>query len=1299
MKQLEKISILVALFALVVPASAGDSNPCEWEWDPTFGQPGLDGNGIPQVTTMTVYDDGSGSALYVGGRFTSAGGVETNHVAKWDGEDWISLGGDFSWPGAPIQTMATFTGTQGTHLYVGGNFSMGATGDNVARYRFDTQTWSGFGGGVGPWNSGVGAMEVFNEKLYIGGGFTTVGSDESFSGHIASWTGSNWGTFSSTYPDGSVNALKAFDDGECDCLYIGGNFSWLNVSFNPDVHVSNIVKYCPGSCSGGEWSWWHKMGEGLDAKVNALEVFDDGSGPSLYAGGHFGIAKWNGVTWTDVGGGLSGVVWALTVFDDGTGPALYAGGSFSGGVMKWDGNQWSSLLLSESGGGSNSVRALAYFDDGAGSALYAGGLFTSAGGHESNLIAKWTCRQMHWSAGTGVFNDPANWIPQAVPSPTTDAVFDGSAVLLPDAYNVNFTDHADARRLMARTDHVTLNLLGKSFTLHQPSSDDIPSLLIGTYPDEDARLIFRNLLPPMSVLDTATISIGDAPQSMGRLTFRDSSFRAETYGNVHVGRRGLGHLIVEQNGEFRYGTAGSRLEIGAESGSSGTFRIQSGGTALTMASLDTLSIGRDEGSVGEAIVSGGGSSWTNVGDEFIVGNAGNGKLSIENGGSLVSQSLIQVILAKEPGSTADVKVVGAGSYWIEAATAITIGAGEASIEVIDGGIIEGLNIHNFANGTISGDGFIFSDVFNLGTVIPGAAPTLAGGDSTGTLTIQGNYRQIGPPPGGSLDESGQLHVRVGADGSDRLHVTGNAELGGGLFVELMDGFDPELDQQFEVLTAGSVDPQHDRFDVAFMPGLPAIERQQRFMRLDYPEGGLAGGGGVAGGPPGSGPGVVVTVDLLGALVGFDNPFEEAVAGSPTAIAVGNFDDGNDSDDLAIALEGTPGSVIVLYNDGFGNFTSQQTINVGDLPRAIAMGDFTGDGRLDLAVANSGSNSVSILMNNGSGFAPAVDVAVGSVPRDVVAGEFREKGVFDLAVANAGDDTVHILHNDGGSFSFGSAISNLDTPVSLAAGDMNGDDVVDLVLGNFGEGTQDNPGSAQPILNSGDGTFVSGAAIEAGQGVFQVSIEDIDNTKDNDIIVVSAGSLGIVRSLSGGAFAPAVLLPLQGEPGQMTAFDMDGDRDVDVALVINDPENGPFVRLLRNDTTASGSVVFAHAEDVAQGLGATLLAHGDITGDGDDDLITIGEQTSEGGLAGGGAGSANVFVHANSQGKPNQPDCPGDLSPPGGDQSVGVPDLLALLACWGEVDAGGACAAADLNGNGNVGVPDLLELLAAWGTCP
>ena len=66
------------------------------------------------------------------------------------------------------------------------------------------------------------------------------------------------------------------------------------------------------------------------------------------------------------------------------------------------------------------------------------------------------------------------------------------------------------------------------------------------------------------------------------------------------------------------------------------------------------------------------------------------------------------------------------------------------------------------------------------------------------------------------------------------------------------------------------------------------------------------------------------------------------------------------------------------------------------------GDFNGDGRTDLAVANSGDNDVSILLGNGDGtFQPQVTYAVGSDPVALVAGDFNGDGRTDLAVANEG----------------------------------------------------------------------------------------------------------------------------------------------------------------------------------------------------------------------------------------------------------------------------------------------------------
>jgi hypothetical protein len=158
---------------------------------------------------------------------------------------------------------------------------------------------------------------------------------------------------------------------------------------------------------------WSPLGSGVSGpfpSVRSLTVFDDGSGPALYAGGDFtqaggspasNIAKWDGSSWSPLGSGLgasefsSAEARTLTVFDDGTGPSLYAGGSFTqaGGVpaasniARWDGLLWSPL---QSGGVSNGVYALTVFDDGLNPALYAGG---EAATDQAKRIVRWDARR------------------------------------------------------------------------------------------------------------------------------------------------------------------------------------------------------------------------------------------------------------------------------------------------------------------------------------------------------------------------------------------------------------------------------------------------------------------------------------------------------------------------------------------------------------------------------------------------------------------------------------------------------------------------------------------------------------------------------------------------------------------------------------------------------------------------------------------------------------------------------------------------------------------------------------------
>ena len=78
------------------------------------------------------------------------------------------------------------------------------------------------------------------------------------------------------------------------------------------------------------------------------------------------------------------------------------------------------------------------------------------------------------------------------------------------------------------------------------------------------------------------------------------------------------------------------------------------------------------------------------------------------------------------------------------------------------------------------------------------------------------------------------------------------------------------------------------------------------------------------------------------------------------------------------------------------------------------GDFNGDGKLDLAVANADSNNVSILLGTGTGsFGAATNFGVGTGPRSVAVGDFTGDGTLDLAVANLGSNNVSILLNGCG----------------------------------------------------------------------------------------------------------------------------------------------------------------------------------------------------------------------------------------------------------------------------------------------
>ncbi len=329
------------------------------------------------------------------------------------------------------------------------------------------------------------------------------------------------------------------------------------------------------------------------------------------------------------------------------------------------------------------------------------------------------------------------------------------------------------------------------------------------------------------------------------------------------------------------------------------------------------------------------------------------------------------------------------------------------------------------------------------------------------------------------------------------------------------------------------------------------------------------------------------------------------AGSyPESIAVGDFNkDG--IPDMAVANSGD-GTVSVLL--GNGNGTSRQAsgspISVGAAPWAIAVGDFNGDGNSDLAVADYIGESISILLGNGNGtFTEGANssIPLPQYPISLVTGDFNGDGIADLAIVATPVDTTgtgtvtSFLGNGDGTFTQapGSPVS-LPYPYALATADFNGDGILDLaVVSGYNW--------AMFLEGNGDGTFtLTNNTIGVGNSPVSIAVGDFNSDGMADLAIANWGDNLVTILVGQGNFAfTRTEIAVGVNPFSIAAGDFNGDGNADLAVANAGSDS---ITVLLGD--GSGAFTQAAGSPLPYSGTPVSLATADLNGDGVADLAVV-----------------------------------------------------------------------------------------------
>jgi hypothetical protein len=311
-----------------------------------------------------------------------------------------------------------------------------------------------------------------------------------------------------------------------------------------------------------------------------------------------------------------------------------------------------------------------------------------------------------------------------------------------------------------------------------------------------------------------------------------------------------------------------------------------------------------------------------------------------------------------------------------------------------------------------------------------------------------------------------------------------------------------------------------------------------------------------------------------------------------------------------ALQGGVHSLTATYSGDSVHATSTSlavTQNVSaqlNQPEAVIAYDFNGDGNLDLAVANSGANTVTIFNGQGNGaFTQVNSYALGNAPTSLAVGDVNGDGIADLVSANYTNSNVSVLLGNGdGTFRTANAYSAGLLPVTVAIGDVNGDGHPDLVVSNDGNNY------VSVLLGNGDGSFGWPVKVTTGYGVRSVALGDFNGDGHLDIAVTiqspdnqSPDNVTVLLGNGDGTFdAPSTYTnTLFSRLDKIVVADVNGDGHPDLVVTnVGAAANSAVAVMLGRGDGTFGTPI-AHTADV----GPTALVVADLNGDGKLDIAT------------------------------------------------------------------------------------------------